>query len=154
MIGKGKIDIAIPKTNFNPGEVISGIATLTMKKPAKARRFTISLIGEQKITGMDTSRSRTTRTVRIYDFEQQLDGEKEYKEGGVYPFEIKIPEDVLEQQKMPQMPQLEGKLGIALSIAQSLAGMGITKRTSWYLIARLDIPWGTDIKERVQITIG
>ena len=50
MIGKGKIDIAIPKTNFNPGEVISGIVTLTMKKTAKARKFTISLIGEQKIT--------------------------------------------------------------------------------------------------------
>ena len=153
MIGKGKIDIAIPKTNFNPGEVISGIATLTMKKTAKARRFTISLIGEQKIIER-VGTSRSSRKVRIYEFEQQLDGEKEYKEGGVYPFEIKIPEDVLEQQKKPQMPQLEGKLGTALSIAQSFAGMGITKRTSWYLIARLDIPWGTDIKERVQITIG
>jgi hypothetical protein len=155
MIGKGKIDIAIPKTNFNPGEVISGIATLTMKKTAKARKFTVSLIGEQKITqAMGTSRSRTPRTVRIYDFEQQLDGEKEYKEGGVYPFEVKIPEDILEQQKTPQMPQMEGKLGTALGIAQSLAGMGITKRTSWYLIARLDIPLGTDVKEKVQITIG
>ena len=153
MIGKGKIDIAIPKTNFNPGEVVSGIATLTMKKTAKARRFTVSLIGEQKITERRGT-SRSTRNVRIYEFEQQLDGEKEYKEGGVYPFEMKIPEDILEQQKTPQMPQVEGKLGTALSIAQSLAGMGITKRTSWYLIARLDIPWGTDIKERVQITIG
>jgi hypothetical protein len=153
MIGKGKIDIAIPKTNFNPGEVISGIATLTMKKTAKARKFTVSLIGEQKITqAMGTSRS--TRNVRIYDFEQQLDGEKEYKEGGVYPFEMKIPDDILEQQKTPQMPQMEGKLGTALGIAQSLAGRGITKRTSWYLIARLDIPLGTDIKEKVQITIG
>jgi len=87
MIGKGKIDIAIPKTNFNPGEVISGIATLTMKKTAKARRFTISLIGEQKIIER-VGTSRSSRKVRIYEFEQQLDGEKEYKEGGVYPFEI------------------------------------------------------------------
>jgi hypothetical protein len=153
MIGKGKIDIAIPKTNFNPGEVISGIATLTMKKTAKARGFTVSLIGEQKITERRGTR-RSTRNVRIYDFEQQLDGEKEYKEGGVYPFEVKIPEDILEQQKTPPMPQMEGKLGTALGIAQSLAGMGITKRTSWYLIARLDIPLGTDVKEKVQITIG
>ena len=151
MFGKGKIDIAVPKTNFSTGEVISGIATLNMKKRAKAREFTISLICDQKITERRGT-SRSTRTDRIYEFEQQLDGEKEYEGSGTYTFEIKVPEDVLDQQS--QMPQLQGTLGTALSIAQSLAGMGATKRTSWYLLARLDIPWGTDIKEKVQITIG
>ncbi len=48
MISKGKIEIAIPKTSFNPVDVISGIATSTLKKPAKARKFTG--VGEQKIT--------------------------------------------------------------------------------------------------------
>ena len=148
MFSKGKIDIAVPKTNFNTGEVISGIATLNMKKRAKAREFTISLICEQKIKERRGT-SRSTRTDRIYEFEQQLDGEKEYEGSGTYPFEIKIPEDVLGQQ-----PQLEGTLGTALGIAQSLTGMGATKRTSWYLLARLDIPWGADTKEKVQITIG
>ncbi len=151
MFSKGNIDIAVPKTNFSTGEVISGIATLNMKKRAKASDFTISLIGEQKIKEMRGT-SRSTRTDRIYEFEQQLDGEKEYEGSGTYTFEIKIPEDVMGQQ--PQMPQLEGTLGTALSIAQSLTGMGTTKRTSWYLLARLDIPWGTDVKEKVQITIG
>ena len=103
MFDKGKIDIAIPKASFSPGEVISGIATLNIKKKAEAREFTISLIGEQKITERRGTK-RSTRNVHIYEFEQQLDGEKEYKEGGVYPFEIKIPEDILEQQKAPQMP--------------------------------------------------
>lgn len=148
MFGKGKIDIAVPKTNFVAGEIISGIATLNMKKRAKASDFTISLICEQKIKEMRGT-SRSTRTDRIYEFEQQLDGEKEYEGSGTYPFEIKIPEDVLCQQ-----PQLEGTLGTALGIAQSLTGMGATKRTSWYLLARLDIPWGVDTKEKVQITIG
>lgn len=123
MFGKGKIDIAVPKTSFSPGEVISGITTLNMKKRAKAREFTVSLIGEQKITERRGT-SRSTRNARIYEFEQQLDGEKEYEGGGTYPFEIKIPEGILDQQKAPQMPQLEGTLGTALGIAQSLAGMG------------------------------
>jgi hypothetical protein len=152
MIGKGKIEIAVPKTEFNQGEVISGIATLTLKKPIKARKFTVSFIGDQKITqGLGTS--RTTRHVRIYEFEHQLGVEQEYN-GGTYPFELKIPEDILEQEKTPEMPKMEGKLGTALNVAQSFAGMGITRRTSWFLIARLDIPWGTDIKEKIQITIG
>jgi hypothetical protein len=152
-MSKGKIDIALPKNNFDPGDLISGISTLDVKKKVKARKLTISLIGEQKIKE-NRGTSRSTRTNRFYDFEEQLEGEKEYKEGGVYPFEIKIPEDILEQQKEPQIPQLEGKLGTALSIAQSFAEMGITKSTSWFLIARLDIPWGSDIEEKVQITIG
>lgn len=151
MFSKGNIDIAVPKTNFSTGEVISGIATLNMKKRAKAKDFTISLICEQKIKEMRGT-SRSTRTDRIYEFEQQLEGEKEYEGSGTYTFEIKVPEDVLDQQ--PQMPQLEGTLGTALGIVQSLAGMGATKKTSWYLLARLDIPWGTDVKEKVQITIG
>ncbi len=151
MFSKGNIDIAVPKTNFSTGEAISGVATLNMKKRAKARDFTISLICEQKVKEMRGT-SRSTRTDRIYEFEQQLDGEKEYEGSGTYTFEIKIPEDVIGQQ--PQMPQLDGALGTALSIAQSLTGMGVTKRTSWYLLARLDIPWGTDVKEKVQITIG
>lgn len=151
MFSKGNIDIAVPKTNFSTGEVISGIATLNMKKRAKASDFTISLICEQKIKERRGT-SRSSRTDRIYEFEQQLDGEKEYEGSGTYTFEIKVPEDVLDQQSL--MPQLEGTLGTALSIAQSLTGMGVTKRTSWYLLARLDIPWGADIKEKVQITIG
>jgi len=49
---------------------------------------------------------------------------------------------------------VKGKLGTAIKVAQSFAEMGVTKRTSWFLIARLDIPWGTDIKEKMQITLG
>jgi len=152
MIGKGKIEIAIPKTSFNPGEIISGIATLMLKKTTKARRLSISFIGDQKITE-HRGTSTSTKNIRIYEFEQHLDGKKEYTEGA-YPFEIKIPADILEQEKKPQIPQPGGKVGAVLTIARTLAGIEITKRTSWYLIARLDIPWGTDITEKVQITIG
>jgi hypothetical protein len=47
MFEKGKIDIAIPKTNFNLGDTISGNVALTMKKPVKARELSISLFGDQ-----------------------------------------------------------------------------------------------------------
>ncbi len=57
MISKGKIEIAIPKTSFNPVDVVSGIATSTLKKPAKARKFTG--VGEQKITEDLKGRKKT-----------------------------------------------------------------------------------------------
>jgi hypothetical protein len=166
MFGKGKINIAIQKSHYAPGDTISGNVALTLKKPVKAREVSISLIGEHKITqtiprvggttgGGGMSTSTTTKTVRIYDFKQQLDSEKEYSQGGDYRFEIKIPSDIMTG--TPQMTEAEGKLGQVLKVAQTAAAMTGAipfQRTKWYLLAKLDIPGGLDIKKKVDVTIG
>ena len=160
MFGKGKINIVIPKAHFVPGDTISGSVALMLKKPVKAREVSISLIGEQKTTqrkGMigNQNMSTTTKRMRIYDFKQQLDGEKEYGQGQEYRFEIKIPADILNAKL--QMPELGGKLGQGLKVAQAAAVMTGTipfRQTKWYLLARLDIPGGLDIKKKADITIG
>jgi hypothetical protein len=93
--------------------------------------------------------------VRIYDFKQQLDGEKEYSQGREYRFEIKIPADTLSMR--PQISEVEGKLGQVLKVAQTAAAMTGTipfQRIKWYLLAKLDIPGGLDISKKVDITIG
>lgn len=160
MFGKGKINIAVQRTNYAPGDTISGKVALTLKKPVKAREVSISLIGEQKNTrvgGMTGNKemSTTTQRIRIYDFKQQLDSEKEYSQGQEYRFEIKIPADILSTR--PQMPELEGKLGQGLKIAQAAAAMTGAipfQQTKWYLLAKLDIPGGLDIKKTADVTIG
>jgi hypothetical protein len=119
---------------------------------------------------------------RIYDFKQQLDGEKEYSQGGEYRFEIKIPADILgvgpqtlegklgQTLKVAQTasaiagltplqetPEQEGKQNRGLEVAKTMAaGMGLIRlqRTKWYLSAKLDIPRGLDISKKVDITIG
>jgi hypothetical protein len=164
MFGKGKINIALQKTHYAPGDIISGDVALTLKKPVKAREVSISLIGENKITettpgiggpmgGGGMSMSTTTKTARIYDFKQQLDSEKEYSQGREYHFEMKIPADTMSMR--PLMP--EGKLGQVLNVAQTAAAMTGAipfQRIKWYLLAKLDIPGGLDIKKKVDITIG
>ena len=166
MFGKGKIDIAIQKGHYAPGDIISGDVALTLKKPVKAREVSISLIGEHKITettpraggpvgGGGMSMSTTTKTVRIYDFKQQLDSEKDYSQGGEYRFEIKIPADTLSIR--PQLSEVEGKLGQVLKVAQTAVAMTGAipfQRIKWYLLAKLDIPGGLDISKRVDIIIG
>jgi hypothetical protein len=166
MFGKGKINIAIQKTHYAPGDIISGNVALTLKKPVKAREVSISLIGEHRTTqttprvggtmgGGGMSTSTTTKTVRIYDFKQQLDSEKEYRQGGEYRFEIKIPSDILGGR--PQITEAEGKLGQVLKVAQTAAAMTGAipfQRIKWYLLAKLDIPGGLDISKKVDITIG
>ena len=99
MFGKGKIDITITKTNFAPGDKISGNVVLTLKKPVKAREASISLVGEQTTTrGGITSTEQSKSTQRIYDFKHKLDGEKEYSGEVKYDFEIKLPADILSRQ--------------------------------------------------------
>jgi len=159
MFGKGKINISIQRTNYAPGDTISGNVALTLKKPVKAREVSISLIGEQTTTrggGLigGGQKSATTERFRIYDFKQQLDSEKEYGQGREYRFEIKIPADILSMR--PQMPGVEGKLGQTLKVAQAAAAMTGAipfQRTKWYLLAKLDIPGGLDIKKKADVTI-
>jgi len=160
MFGKGKINIALQRTGYAPGDTISGNVALILKKPVRARGVSISLIGEQKNTrvgGMPGSKgtSTTTQRIRIYDFKQQLDSEKEYNQRQEYRFEMKIPADILSTK--PQMPELGGKLGQGLKIAQAAAAMTGAipfQQTRWYLLAKLDIPGGMDVKKKADITIG
>ena len=135
MFGKEKIDISIQKTNYAPGDTISGNVALTLKKPVKAKELSISLIGEQWITDKhsetnisffdpEVSSSSSYRKIRIYDFKLSLDSEKEYTEGREYRFDIKIQGDI---QPSP---------------------------IKWYLLAKLDISSALEISKRVNITIG
>jgi hypothetical protein len=177
-LGKGKIDISVQKTNYAPGDTISGNVALTVKKSVKAKEVSIYLIGEEVTTGgggtvgwgggrtwgAGTSRTKSWGThptgsgegptiERIYEFKQQLDGEREYSQGREYHFEIKIPADILGMG--PQAP--EGRLGQALKVAQTVATLTGTiarRRLQWYLSAKLDIPSGLDISKKVDITIG
>jgi hypothetical protein len=166
MFGKGKISIALQGSHYAPGDIISGSVTLTLKKPVKARETSISLIGEHRVTqtassvggpigGGGMSMSTTTKTVRIYDFKQQLDGEKEYSQDREYHFEIKIPADTMSMG--PQVSEVEGKLGQVLKVAQTAAAMTGAipfQRIKWYLLAKLDVPGGFDVSKKVDITIG
>ena len=67
---------------------------------------------------------KSTRTVRICGFKEQLDGEGEYSQSRRYDLEIKIPTDT-----------------------------PTSSVVSWYLLAKLDIPHGRDVTKKVPITI-
>jgi hypothetical protein len=161
MFGKGKMRISLPKTHYLPGDIISGDIKFELKKPVQAREVSVSLIGEIKSTRVGSRRGRgyhvstSTQSTRIYDFKQQLDGEKEYSGGGEYHFEIKIPADIFDSGR--QMPDVEGALGTGIKIAQAAAVMTGAipyQRTKWYISAKLDIPGGRDVGKEADITIG
>jgi len=112
VFGRGKINAAIQKTTYAPGDTISGNVALTLKEPVNAVGISISLIGEETTEGgggilsmilSGGTLSYNWKRRRIYDYKQLLDGEKEYSGGREYNFEIKMPADI------PHMPKPEGE---------------------------------------------
>lgn len=148
--GKGKIEIALEKFNFSPGDIIKGKVSLELKKTIYARQLKVTFAGLRTITRQFTTPKGTPSTETkkdfIYHFEIPLDREKEYFKGE-YPFEIKIPADVLQRAPSP-----EGILGTIFRGVKFIKGT--TTRIDWYLEVSLDIPKAFDIKKRVKINLG
>lgn len=156
-LGAGKIDIFLEKFNFSPGETIKGKVSFELKKPTLAKKLRVTLAG-LKITTYWTQHpnrpsTRETRRDFIYNFELTLDGEKEYSKGE-YPFEIKIPENILGASFFPKQAT-EGALGAIFKTAETLSQLSLgSSRIEWYLEAALELSGAFDVKKKVNINIG
>jgi len=155
--GRGKIDIHLEKFNFSPGETIKGKISFELKKPIQAKQLRITLAGLKTTTYPDKTSDDVSRTETeknfIYKFDMPLDGEKEYLKGE-YPFEIKIPTDILQSTSLSKEAS-EGVLGTVLKVAETMSRMsGTTSRIDWYLEVSLDVPKAFDVKKKVNINIG
>jgi hypothetical protein len=159
MFGKGKIDIAIQKTSYAPGDVISGTVALTLKRPVKARELSISLIGEYRTTqtiprvgtlrvGGTIARGRlswmergmlmsapTAKAMRTHDFKTIK------KTVRIYGFK----QQLHGEGEYRQGRQYHFDIRIRTDIPTS---------PKWYLLAKLDIPSGLDVSKKIRITIG
>ena len=148
--GRGKFEVILEKFNYSPGETITGKVSFKLKKPTKAKKLKVALIGEKITTRMerDSKGRMTSRKDKayVYDFEMPLDGEKEYTEGE-YDFQIKIPENILQS-----IPSPKGVLGDAVKAMQFLSGA--QTKISWYIVANLDVPMGLDISKKAQVNIA
>ena len=147
---KGKIDLKLDKYSFSPGDTIKGVVSFKLKKPTKAREFTIRLIGEERQTnrrmrsegGMQTD----TNTIKFFDLKIPLDGEREYSEGK-YDFKVPIPSGLYDPGKKP-----EGMMGDIIGVLESVSGE--RRDLKWTLIANLDIPMGFDLTKKQNIVIN
>ncbi len=143
----GKMEVILEKYNNSPGEMIKGTIKFTTKKPVHANGVFVKLYGIENVKQHGHGNT-SSRSNYVFNFEQPLDGEKDYT-GGEYPFEIKIPADV--QQKGAGLP--EG-VEAAAKIAGALMGHYSSRKIDWYIDARLDVPGGRDISKKLKVNIG
>lgn len=160
MFGRGRTDISIQKTRFAIGDTISGIITLTLKKPVKAREMTLSLIGEYVTTvtarvigpvprvskggyyhfgfGGRPLQSDTTRKITPMHHYKKFT-----KNVRVYGFKEQLDGEVEYSQSEKY------RFGIKIT-----GDMPTSLVVNWYLLAKLDIPHGRNIIKKIPIIIG
>jgi hypothetical protein len=156
LFGKEKITLLLEKYDYKPGEKIKGKIKLNLKKPILARKLEVKFIGRRvdkksstSIAGLASGSKghhSTTSYTNIFDFSMPIDEEKEYQ-NQEYPFEIKIPEDILQNN-----PTLEGKLGQVSTAFRMIAG--VSTRIDWIVHAQLDIPKKFDVKISQKIILS
>jgi hypothetical protein len=159
---KDQILITLEKYAYIPGDVIKGSVGLRLKKAVHAKNLTVRLIGLRIVHegGMAVGLVRVgnqapqTHVYTIYNFEIPLDGEAAYYHE-LYPFEIKIPPDILQSAQQNFHSSLTG-LGKTLGeIAQMMEQLRLSDaRIEWSVEATLAIPLKVDITNSQKIVIS
>ena len=139
--------LKLEKDYFKPGDTIKGIINLSLKKPIRARKLNVALIGKVKTTYQDQTKDET-----VYEYILELDGQKEYQIQQ-YPFEIKIQQDILEAKSPGQelAMGLRNALGVIGSFIDEVVPL---PKPRWFVKANLDIPLNIDIKKTQDIVIS
>jgi hypothetical protein len=154
---KEQIMLILDKYDYKAGDKVTGKVQLNLKKPTRARKLEVGLIGKRIdkqssmalgpmiMSGGKEHSSQSQHSI-IYDFKIPLDGEKEYNTGD-YSFEIKIPENINQNN-----PTLEGNIGKAAGALKLLSGL--SSKIDWIVLAELDVPMKLDINKSQKIVIS
>jgi hypothetical protein len=151
LFGPDQMTLKLERYDFKPGDSIKGAVCLILKKPTKARKLEVALLGKVKTTHRDSDGDIRTSDNTVYEFTLPLDGEKEYQ-NAEYPFEIKIPPDILSSPDQQIQRNLDEKLGTVGSIlGQMITGQ---RPIHWLVHAHLDIPMKLDVGKSQDVVIS
>jgi hypothetical protein len=159
---KNQMLLTLDKYAYAAGETIKGSVGLKLKRPVQARKLTVALIGLRIVreSGMMVGPLRVgnqgpqTHVYTIYNFAIPLDGENTYF-NELYPFEIKIPSDILASVQQNLHSTLSG-LGHTLEeIAKVMEQFSLSdSRVEWSVEAKLDIPLKVDVCTSQKIVLS
>ena len=154
LFGPDKITVTLDKYQYKPGDIIKGSVGLNLRKPIRARKLVVSLLGKVKTTHRDSNGHMQTEDVVIYDFTIPLDGENDYL-SEMYKFEIKIQSDLLQMHSSNQQIQqiLQAKLGTFGAILGQIVTGGQSP-VRWMVHTQLDIPMKLDVHKSQDIVIS
>lgn len=138
----GKVTLDVKGRSFAPGDALRGRVTLSLSEDTEARRLAIILEAKQRAVGLAPGRRGLALSYQkntVWKFELDLDGERVYRDGASYPFEVLVPEGALE-------PTFGQNLLDVLTAQHRFP-------LEWSVTAVLDRPWKLNLKASVDVQV-
>jgi len=149
-LGRGEVKLELDQTKAAPGGTICGRLVLALKEPVEAKRLVVALRARQKMVSVNRdggSRSVGTSHADVYNFEVELGGATKYQ-SETLSFELTIPPDALDLKASPPTTPLGDVVRTVAAAVSPTAGP-----IEWEVIGRLQIPWGRDLTDHVDIVV-
>ena len=149
-LGRGSVKLELDQTKAPVGGSINGRVVLALTEAVEAKKLVVTLRARQKMVTVnrnESGRSVGTSHADVYEFKLELGGTKKY-ESETLPFELTIPPDALDlKAAAPTTPLGEVARTIASAVSPSAGPI------EWQVIATLEIPWGRNLTNEVDIVV-
>lgn len=143
-LGRGQIKLELDQTKAAPGGTITGRLVLELKAPVEAKRLVVALIADQRIVNVNRE---GPSQANVYNFEIELGGATTYG-SQTLPFEITIPPDALDLKASPPTTPLGDVVRSVAAAVSPTAGP-----IQWQVVGRMEIPWGRNLTDDVDIVV-
>jgi hypothetical protein len=144
-LGRGQVKLELDQTKAAPGGTITGRLVLELKAPVEAKRLVVALTAHQRIVNVNRE---GPSQANVYNFEIELGGATTYG-SQTLPFEITIPPDALDLKASPPKTPLGDVVRSVAAAVSPTAGP-----IEWQVAARMEIPWGRNLTDDVDIVVA
>jgi hypothetical protein len=142
-LSPGRLTLDVKGRVFAPGDFIRGRVTLHLREEFEARQVSVSLEAKQRAVGLAPGRRGLALSYQkntVWRFELQLDGERVYRDGLSWTFELLVPEGALE-------PAFGQGLLDAITATHRFP-------LEWSVTALLDRPWKLNLKASIDVQVA
>jgi len=151
-LGRGKVKLELDQTRVAPSGVVRGRIVLALGEQVEAKRLVVTLRARQKVMTVrrtDAGRSVGTSHADVYQFDQELRGARKF-EAETIAFELTVPPDALDLRPSSSggSPLADAVRTVASALSPSAGPI------EWQVIGRLEIAWGRDLTDDVDIIVA
>ena len=149
-LGRGGVRLELDQTKAAPGGTIHGRVVLALTEAVEAKRLVVTLRARQKMVTVrrgDGGRSVGTSHADVYELDLVLGSAKTY-DSQTLPFELTIPPDAMDMKaSQPATPLGEVVRTVASAVSPTMGPI------EWQVIATLEIAWGRNLSNEVDIVV-
>jgi hypothetical protein len=152
-LGRGAVKLELEQTKVAPGGTIRGKLVLALTEPVEAKRLVVTLRARQKyitVKSGNDGKGVGASHADVYQFDKELAPSQTFGPGS-YELELVVPPDALDLKAKPASgsnPIADVARTIASAVSPTMGPI------EWQVIGRLEISWGRDLSNDVDIVVA